>query len=444
MAVLDADGAVMSHRMTVRRADDDTVVSTGRRGFAVSASAGRVLVGERSVAGTVLTMVDTAHVCRLWQRVIDRLAFDVGLPAQEGLIRLDIHDPATRFYEGSLLLDVDHGTTEAMIDGECSTACQPNDGELDPAAFIPAGDARPVPAFAAGGWPRDTTLPFAWRSGDVPPDWARTPIRNGAEDASDSSASRSPFFVFRSTADDTMRYTGSFPDFCRLGIACASRDMPTFWAIWLRPHRSEFSWGTLRWCQRDGDDGCFDLRRVVIHELGHVAGLNHPSSAGFNLGPNETVMHAVTPARPSPGSGRHAFGRCDVATLQELYDVPTNSTRISTCNDVATRLSLSASDTSVPVGSPVRLRAVLRIQDDDSFGRLADNLLNGRSVKLKYRRLGTDSWTVLWMEPQSSGGAYELSLAPQADLELQATFPAPDDEGLRFDSSPIVTVRVTR
>jgi hypothetical protein len=343
-----------------------------------------------------------------------------------------------------MLLDIDEGSTEAVIDGECSSACLPNDGDLSPAVVIPAGAARPVPAFAAGGWPRDTTLPFAWRSGDVPPEWARDPIRQAAEHASDTSAARSPRFVYRSTAGDTIRYTPSFPDFCRLGIACATRNMPGFWAVWLRPHGTDFSWGNLRWCQRNGDDGCFDLRRVVIHELGHVTGLNHPSSAGFNLAPHETVMHAVTPARPAAGSGRHAFGRCDVATLQELYDVPTNQTSISTCNDVPTDLVLSASDTSVPVGSPVRMRAVLRIADLSSLGQLADNVLNGRFVKLRYRRVGQDAWTVLWLDPQSSGGRYELSIAPQANLELQATFPAPDDEGLRFSASQIVTVRVTR
>ncbi len=115
--------------------------------------------------------------------------------------------------------------------------------------------------------------------------------------------------------------------------------MPTFWSVWLRPHGTEFSWGFLRWCQKDSGAGCFDIRRVVIHELGHVIGLNHPSSEGFRLEANETVMHAITPARPSPGSSRHAFGRCDVATLQELYGTPDSHTAISTCNDVATRLT---------------------------------------------------------------------------------------------------------
>jgi hypothetical protein len=443
--VLDDDGAVDAHRMTLRRGSEATVVRTGRRGFAiVAAPGGRTLIGERSADGTVLTMVDTERVCRLWQRVIDQLAYDIGAPPEDGVIRLDVHDPATRWYEGRMLLDVDMGTTEAMIDGECTVVCTPNDGELGPAAFIPAGAARPVPAFAAGGWDKDTTLPFSWQSGDVPPEWARGPIRSGAEDASDTSAARSPRFVYRSTANDTIRYTSAFPSFCRLGIACASRNMPGFWAVWLRPHGTDFSWGTLRWCQRNDADGCFDLRRVVIHELGHVAGLNHPSSAGFNLAPHETVMHAVTPARPSAGSGRHSFGRCDVATLQELYDVPTNSTPISTCNGVGTDLTLSASDGVVGRGAPVRLTAVLRVADVASVGQLRDNVLNGRSVRLRYRRAGADDWTVLWMDPQSTGGRYQLSLAPQADMEFQAAFPAPDDEGLAYSVSSILTVRVAR
>jgi hypothetical protein len=210
--VLDDQGTVIAHRMTLRRDEDSTVVRTGRRGFAVLGSPGRTLIGERAEDGTVLTMVDTERVCRLWQRVIPQLAYDVGTPSPDGVIRLDIHDPSTRWYEGRLLLDVETGTTEAMIDGDCTLVCTPNDGELDPSAFIPAGAARPVPAFAAGGWPKDTTLPFSWRTGDVPPEWAREPIRNGAEDASDTSVARSPDFVYRSTADDTIRYTGSFPD----------------------------------------------------------------------------------------------------------------------------------------------------------------------------------------------------------------------------------------
>jgi hypothetical protein len=330
-----------------------------------------------------------------------------------------------------------------MIDGECSTTCAPNDGELLPAAFGPVGPARPVPAFAAGGWPLDKGLGFSWQAGEQPPAWARPAITSAAADASETSKARSPQYGYRAGADETVRYTSSFPTFCRFGIACASRNLPAFWAMWLRPHGTDFSWGTLRWCQREDGSGCFDLRRVILHELGHINGLDHPSAEGFRLAANETVMHDITPAKPSAGSTRHAFGRCDVATLQELYDVPSNSTPISSCNDVATELTLSASRLVIGPGESVRLRAVLRVADRSPFGLLAGNTLDGRSVRLKYRRSGSaDAWTSLWLEPQASFGRYDLTITPTSDWEFQAAFPAPAGEGLRFSSSAIVKVRV--
>jgi hypothetical protein len=443
--VLDGEGAVMEHRMTLRRQGLEVTLRTGRRGFAIPAPGGRLLVGERAAAGTSLTMVDTARGCRLWDRLLDDLAYDAGSAEDPGRVLLSLHDPLTRFFEGQALLDTESGDTVAMIDGQCSSACEPNDGDVAPADFAPAGPARPVPAFPAGGWPRDTSLPFTWAAGAVPPEWARAPITAGAADASETSAARSPRFVYRSSATDTVRYTPSFPTFCRYGIACASRNMPVYWSVWLRPHGTDYSWGTLRWCQKEDASGCFDIRRVMIHELGHVAGLDHPSSEGFGLAADETVMHAITPARPAAGSSRHAFGRCDVATLQELYDVPSYGTRISSCNDVATHLGLSAGSTSVAMGGSVRLRAVLRIASLESLGRLAGNVLDGRAVKLKMRRAGSDdAWTTLWMEPQQIDGTYDLTIAPQASWEFQAAFPAPENEGLRFSASDTLRVRVTK
>ena len=78
----------------------------------------------------------------------------------------------------------------------------------------------------------------------------------------------------------------------------------------------------------------------------------------------------ITPAKPNPGSIRHAFGRCDIATLQELYDVPSKKTRISVCNDVATRLTLTSSASTVTLGQKVRFKAQLNIADSKSYGRL--------------------------------------------------------------------------
>jgi hypothetical protein len=441
--VLDAEGVVVGHRVTIRQVDHDVEFGAGRRSFAREMPDGRLLVGERSASGTKLTLVDPGRACNLWQRDLDQHAYDVSAGEEPGFVRLDLHDPATRHYEGQLLLGVEHGSTEAMIDGECSTSCHPNDGDLLPADFGPAVAARPVPPFAAGGWPRDTVLRYAWLPGDVPPTWAQTAIREAAADASSTSGARTPVFDHQASADDTIRYTPTFPDFCRFGIACATRDMPAFWAAWVRPHGTEFSWGTLRWCQKDGGSGCFDLRRAMLHELGHVLGLNHPSAGGFELAPAETVMHAITPARPAAGSTRHAFGRCDVATLQELYDVPTNSAPISTCNDVATNLRLTSSMPELDGGQSVRLRAVLRVPDRAAFGQLAGNVLNDRAVKLRYRAAdGDDAWTVLWMRPQGTGGVYELTIDPSVTSEFQATYPVTRSEGLRFGESDLVDVKV--
>ncbi len=318
--------------------------------------------------GTSLIMLDTRRGCRTWARSLDALAYEADTRPGQALVRLDVVDPLTRFFEGQAALDVDSGATVAIIDGECTSACQPNDGDVAPADFQPAGAPRPVPAFAAGGWPRDTTLPFGWLSGAVPPDWARTAVVNGATDASQTSASRSPRFVFRGGAADTIRYTPQFPGFCRYGIACASRRHARLLGGLAASARHGLQLGHPALVPAEDSAGCFDLRRVVIHELGHVAGLDHPSSAGFSLAAKETVMHAITPARPSPGSSRHAFGRCDVATLQELYDVPTNDAPISSCNDVPTTLALSASTPAVAPGQSVRLRAELQVTDLPATG----------------------------------------------------------------------------
>ena len=439
--LLDKGGAVSGHRMKLRHGGVETTLRTGRRGFFQQLRSGRVLVGDRTDHGTTLTVLDTTRGCRVWTRGLDRLAYPLEA-SREGPLRMSIHYPGTRGYEGTLLLDPESGATDAMIDGECASVCEPNDGEVPPAAFAPAGAARPVPNFAGGGWPRDRTLGFRWGSGAVPPQWARGPLKSAASDAVRTAASRSPHFGYASGASDSVRYTGSMPTFCS-GIACASRVVPTTWGVWLRPHGTDFAWGTLRWCQKKAASSCFDIRRVMLHELGHVAGLHHPESSGFRLGAHESVMHAITPAKPQPGSTRHAFGRCDVATLQELYDVPDNRTAISSCNDVASKLTLVATKSSVAAGGSVKLKAQLLIPDRSAYRQLAGNPLNGRSVKLKYRRAGSSApWNTVWMKAQGSLGRYESTITPLASWEFKAAFPAPTDEGLRYSRSEIVKVKV--
>ena len=444
--VLDEDGAVAAHRITLRHRGADTTLHTGRRGFAVPMSGDRLLIGERDDSGTRLDLVDVRRACRVWSRSLGQLIY----PERDGVegrnLRFSTHDRNTGRYGGSLLLDGDSGASGGLIDGECIENCIANDGDISLAALEPAGAIRPTPNFGAGGWPKDRTLPFRWPSGGVPPTWAKSPLLAAADDAARTSDARSPVFAYRSDATNPVAYTGTLPGYCgSAAIACAGRSMPATWGAWIRPHGTDYAWGTLRWCQKSSSrSGCFDIRRVLLHELGHIAGLNHPSSAGFTLSGNDSIMQSITPSRPTDGSSRHAFGRCDVATLQELYDTPDNKTLISSCNVVSTELRLSASRPWLPRGQSVKLQATLSVADKSAYRELGGNPLNGRTVKLKYRRAGSaDAWQTAWMRSTYSSGRYVVTLSPASTSEFKAVFSTPQDEGLRYSSSDIVKVKVT-
>ena len=446
-AVLDEDGEVTGYSLTLRTGGEDIELGTGARGFSGQAGPERTLIGERSGSDTRLDMLDTTRGCLVWSRAFGRSIYLERVGTRDGRLRFGVVDPGTRAYRGRMLIDADDGSGGSVEAVPCVSACLPTDGNVSLAALEPASAPRPVPSFGGGGWDRDKRLTYRWRSGGVPPSWARGPMKAAAEDATGTTRARGPRFVYDSGAANGVGYTSSVPSYCGInGIACAGRAMPTTWGVWIRPHGTEYTWGVLRWCQKTSSgSGCFDIRRVLLHELGHIDGLDHPSNAGFTLAADETVMHAVTPMRPSAGASRHSFGRCDVATLQELYDTPTSKTRISTCNDVSTRVTLTASTTSVIPGSSVKLKAQLRVATRSAYGYLAGNILDDRSVKLKYRRAGSDdSWKVAWMEPTSSGGRYVVTIAPGATWEFKAVFPAPTNEGLRYSASDAVKVRVKR
>jgi hypothetical protein len=443
-AVLDDDGALTGYSLTLRDGADERRLRTSRRGFMVRVGSDRLLIGERTETGTRLDMVDTGRLCRLWIRRHDRLLYPVRDSAS-GPLPLSAHDRGSRRYEGIELVDPESGATQATVDEACVELCLPTDGDVGLAALEPAGAARPTPSFSAGGWPKGKRLTFRWKSGATPPSWARGPLMNGADDASLSARAQSPRFAFDLLGANSVAYTGSLPSFCGItAIACASRNMPTFWGVWIRPHGTDYSWGTLRWCQKtSSSSGCFDIRRVMLHELGHVAGLNHPSSAGFTLSTSDSIMQGITPARPQAGASRHDFGRCDVATLQELYDTPDNKTAISTCNDVVTTISLASSASSVVRGQAVKLTATLKVADKGAYDQLAANPLNGRSVKLKYRPSGSDdAWKTVWMRALYQQGRYETTLVPGSSWEFKAVFSKPADEGLRYSRSEIRKVKV--
>jgi hypothetical protein len=137
------------------------------------------------------------------------------------------------------------------------------------------------------------------------------------------------------------------------------------------------------------------------------------------------------------------FGRCDIARFQERYGTPTMSTRISTCEDIDTKLTLTASATSIEPGGTVTFKAKLRTLDLASYGKLGGMPLTLRSVQLRRRLAGlSGGWSTYWMSASDDQpGSYQISLRQSGKYDYQAVFPTPDDEGLNGDVSDIVTVQ---
>ncbi len=154
-------------------------------------------------------------------------------------------------------------------------------------------------------------------------------------------------------------------------------------------------------------------------------------------------MQTVSHAKAAIGWNMHRLGVCDVATLQREYDVPDYGTRISTCLDLATTLTLTASQTRIGSGASSTLTATLRIGSSSAYDLLKNNPLTGRTVSLQRRLVGTTTWVAAGtISPGSASGTYAITVKPLSSTEYRATFKAPTTEGLDGSTSAGVTVTV--
>jgi hypothetical protein len=312
---------------------------------------------------------------------------------------------------------------------------------LAPAAVRAHG---PDPVFSGGLFGQDQAVKYRWRSGSEPPAVIKTAIKDAAGDVNATRGSRAATFGYDASGSSVIAYGPGAT--CGVnGIACFTRTAPTSFTMWLREHGRVFDWGTLKWCQMYSDppNGCYDAETIALDEFGHVEILAHHANYSDDRDYLDAVVQTYSRTRPKEGWNEHVLGRCDIATLQREYDVPSSSSKLSTCLDLDTTVTLTASATGVVYGGSVRFTAVLKIASVDAYDRLKGNVLSGRTVKLQRRAPGTTSWTtVATMVASSTAGTYTSTATITANGEYRSLFSASSSEGLNSDGSPVVTITV--
>lgn len=301
----------------------------------------------------------------------------------------------------------------------------------------------PDPSLGSGTFPQDGVLLYDWRTGAVPPAAIRTAVNAAAADLKATRASRAALFAHDTDGANPIGYgTGT----CGVnGLACFTRDAPDGFTMWFREHGRVFDWGTLKWCQMytTAPNGCYDAETVALDEFGHVEGLGHHQNFADDSDYTDAVVQTFSRTKPRDGYDMHVLGVCDIARLQIRYDTPGASSPYSTCLSVPTVLTLSRSSSWVPYGTSVTLTALLKVVTDTDYGRLSGNPVSSRSVKVQRRPPGGTTWsTVATMSPTSPTGSYVHALRLYTTTEFRAVFPTPTNEGLRGDSSPVVSVTV--
>lgn len=307
------------------------------------------------------------------------------------------------------------------------------------AGVSPAAAHGPDPMLAGGLYAQNKVLTYKWASTGTPPLDMRTAINAGRDDSNQSRRSKAPSFGYDTAASNAIYYGTDVP--CGVnGIACLRRDPPDWFGVWFRENGHRFDWGTLRWCELSGaPDGCYEAENVTLDELGHVLVLDHHANYADNSDFGDAVVQTYSRTKPKSGWTADAFGRCDVATLQQQYDVAAWSTLYSTCLDVPTVVTLSPSSTSVTAGAMVTFTSTL---GTSGSGRLSNNPMAGRTVVLQ-QRSGTGWADVVTMGATSTAGTYTTSVTIRATQDYRALFRKPSNEGVRTDTSPTVTITVS-
>jgi hypothetical protein len=307
-------------------------------------------------------------------------------------------------------------------------------------AVPPAAAHDPDPILAGGPFGQNEALEYRWSSAGPPPALLKTAFIDAVSDANGSRKSKAATFAYDASAGNVVYYGIDVP--CGTGgLACLRRDPAADWfGVWFRENGHRFDWGTLRWCELAGaPDGCYEVENVALDELGHVLVLDHHDNFDDDSDFGDAVVQTFSRTKPRAGWNAHVFGRCDVATLQQQYDVAAWTTLYSVCLDVPTSMRMTASDTSVTAGAMVTFTATLT---SAGTGRLSNNPVSGRSVVLQ-QRTSTGWADVATMGAASAAGTYVASVSVRTSQDYRALFRKPAAEGLQSTWSGAVAMTVS-
>ena len=303
----------------------------------------------------------------------------------------------------------------------------------------------PDPFFASGPFGQNQVLQYRWRGGAEPSSVIKAAISAATADANASRASKAATFAYNAAGSNPIGYGVGAT--CGVnGLACFTRNVPYGFTIWLREQGHVYDWGTLKWCQAYSSppNGCYDAETITLDELGHVEGLDHHVNYADDSDYLDAVVQTYSRTKPSAGWNAHAFGRCDIATLQMFYDMLSTSARYSTCLDLNTVLTLSASPPLIAPYGTSSLTASLKVYDADPYRLLGGNLVSGRTVTLQRRVSGATTWTTVGSMPAgSAAGTYVLNQQLSTTTDYRAVFGTPSNEGLNGSTSPTVRVSVS-
>jgi hypothetical protein len=308
---------------------------------------------------------------------------------------------------------------------------------------VPVAGHSPDPFFNGPLYAQNQELRFRWKAGEAPPAAMQTAIKLGAADANATRNSRAAVFIPDANGLSWINYGLNVA--CGVnGLACFSRaGAPKSFTMSFRENGHRYDWGVLHWCEMSGyPNGCFEARNSALDEFGHVEILHHHVNFADESDFLDAVVQTIQRVKPEPGYNAHAFGRCDVATLQRKYDMPTMAWKYSTCLDLSTELTLTA-PAWVPTGGTITFSANLKVADLPEYERLGANPVSGRAITLQRRFAGGAWLPVGQLSPATADGTYAYSATGQtATAEWRAVFAKPAAEGLRGDTSAVLTVAV--